>query len=205
MVINVSTKSSTSPLQYGVALFSLVASLALLFVLMIQIPVFFAVRIWPLMGPVIEVNGLSFGFFDLVMLVMGLSLTAYASFHLVAISSQLSAVKDNITRETTELLTNGYYAKVRHPMSSYLMLLTTGVLYAAGSLVGVFFIVNVIVIQAMNAWYEEKYQLNQRFGKDYENYTSIVQTRFFPPKERLIMLCYLGWAILGLSFIFVGI
>lgn len=141
-----------------------------------------------------------FTFMNLTHFIAGFALYIYAMFHLINITVVNHDALDPETRKPVELITEGYYANVRHPMYGMMVLMYTGFFFAQKSWLSLIIGLILTLILLINGWYEEKYKLIPRFGNEYKEYRQEVISRYFNRKIGVILLIYILIAAGGIIF-----
>lgn len=100
-----------------------------------------------------------------------------------------------------ELLDTGYYAKVRHPMTTRFMLIVLGFFFMFSSIIGIPLILFFGVIFALISLYEEKKILFPTFGEKYRLYVNQVKNRFFTIKMKILFIFLISFMVIGIIFI----
>ena len=107
----------------------------------------------------------------------------YAVIEIVRINQRAQGGKN----KPLYLLTDGYYAGVRHPMTGRFMLIVFGFFFSLASLVGLLMIAFFSLFFHATTLYEERKWLLPRFGEEYRSYAKAVPRRYFS-QELLWML-----------------
>lgn len=141
--------------------------------------------------------GLSFQISDIAYFAFGLVIYLYGSIRFIGINKQNHSVRNN-TDIPSELLTNGYYAKVRHPMYGAFVIRASAVLLSQRSLIGVVFTILFAVSQYLNAAREEKKVLIPQFGEKYIKYIHISKEMVMRKWEIAIIIIWILTGIIGL-------
>ncbi len=133
---------------------------------------------------------------DLLYFIAGLIINCYGSLRLSTITFQNHQARGkDITPKT--LLTNGYYAKVRHPMYGTFIILQAGFMISLRSLDGLLIALLIIIMQYINAKTEENRQLKPLFGDAYTQYSKDVKCVLFTKTESAILLIIFILSITG--------
>ena len=114
-----------------------------------------------------------FSKYDCPYIIYGLIANCYGSIRLIKITTQNHSVKDKNNGVPLNLLTDGCYAKVRHPMYGTFIILQSSLLLSLRSLIGIIVALGVVVFQYFNAKWEEKKKLIPLFEKNYLNYSKV--------------------------------
>ena len=132
-------------------------------------------RPWNNIGTWFTFCTIPFSRYDTVYFAFGLIANCYGSIRLMKITAQNHSVKNEKSGSPTKLLTNGCYAKVRHPMYGTFIILQSSLLLSLRSFIGIIFAIVVVAFQYFNAAWEEKKKLIPLFGDDYRVYSSAVR------------------------------
>ncbi|GAA0741761.1 isoprenylcysteine carboxylmethyltransferase family protein [Clostridium oceanicum] len=135
---------------------------------------------------------------DIIYFIVGLIFFIHGALRLAGISAQNHSVRDEKTREPVSLLKDGYYREVRHPMYGAFMLMQGGFFFSLRSLIGLVIVAVIIIIQNVNAIYEEKKKLITMFGDEYISYMK--QT-----KKKFATRCMFGYFIFGVVASVIGL
>jgi len=138
---------------------------------------------------------------NLIHIIAGFGLFIYAVFNLINITAVNHNARDPRTRKPVELITEGYYARVRHPMYGMMILIYIGFFFALKSWLALAIGLILTMILLVNGWYEEKYQLIPLFGSKYKEYRQKVVNRYFTRKTGVIIFVYIILAVGGIIFI----
>jgi protein-S-isoprenylcysteine O-methyltransferase Ste14 len=99
--------------------------------------------------------------------------------------------------EPLYLLTDGYYANVRHPMTGGFILVVFGFFISLGSLVGLVMIVFFCLFFHVATLYEEQKWLLPRFGDEYRSYMRAVPRRYLSWKRQGMLVAVFLIALVG--------
>ncbi|MDD3206725.1 MAG: isoprenylcysteine carboxylmethyltransferase family protein [Lachnospiraceae bacterium] len=135
---------------------------------------------------------------DVVYFLLGMLVTGYGSFRMTKITKENHSVREKDSDKPTSLLTDGYYAKVRHPMYGTFVLQGAGLFWSLRSFWGVLLAITIFTFQHFNAYYEEQRILLPLFGEEYRNYIRKVRYMLFQPWENAILILLLLMHIAGL-------
>lgn len=145
-------------------------------------------------------GGVKFVKADLVYFVCGLILNCYGTVRLSKITVQNHSAKSEKGSSPKCLLTNGYYAKVRHPMYGTFIILQAGFMLSLRSFMGMIVALLIVVGQYINAAIEEKKQLIPIFGEEYNLYIKNVRRMVLTKSEIIVFAVVIILSILGFKF-----
>ncbi|MGE4353840.1 MAG: isoprenylcysteine carboxylmethyltransferase family protein [Oscillospiraceae bacterium] len=134
---------------------------------------------------------------DCVYITFGLVANCYGSIRLMKITAQNHSVKDNKSGARTRLLTDGCYAKVRHPMYGSFIIMQSSLLLSLRSFIGIILALVVTAFQYFNAAWEEKKKLIPLFGDDYRDYSRVVRGMLLKKWEILILAAMVFFSLIG--------
>lgn len=138
---------------------------------------------------------------DLVYFTCGLITNCYGILRLLKIMNQIHSVKnEKEDGKPLKLSTNGYYAKVRHPMYGTFILLQAGFMLSLRSFVGLMIALMIVITQYINAIMEEKKKLVPTFGEEYYLYMKNVGSKLLTKPEIIIFSLATMISVLGLVF-----
>ena len=100
------------------------------------------------------------------------------------------------------LLEEGYYAVVRHPMTSRFLIILFSFLFMMGSLFSLIIYILFQVIFLFLTIYEEKKIISPIFGDNYTAYKKKVRHRFFNRNSGLVLSLLILFMIIGSFFTF---
>ncbi len=143
---------------------------------------------------------ISVSFFFIVHLSIGaivLFLSFYQCIEIVKINNEAHESKNR----PKELLDTGYYAKVRHPMTTRFILIVLGFFFMFGSIIGILLILFFGLILTLVSIYEEKRILFPFFGEIYREYKTRVKNRFFTIKMKILITFLIIFMLIGSIFI----
>ncbi|MBE6051571.1 MAG: hypothetical protein E7214_13225 [Clostridium sp.] len=120
----------------------------------------------------------NFDVFTLIHFLVGLVFFVHGSVRLVEITEEVNRVRDKKTRMPNEILTDGYYSKVRHPMYGTFMILQLGIGFATKSLIGTIIVILMTIMSILNGISEEKMSLIPMFKEKYLSYMKKVKHRY---------------------------
>ena len=136
---------------------------------------------------------------DVLYFVCGFALFCWGGAQLGAAGAQTPG-KTRTAGTPPTLLTNGIYAKVRHPMYGAFILLQSGFLLSLRSLAGLLLALLIIAGQYANAAAEEHRTLLPLFGEAYTAYRAKVPQRLFRHGEAALFLFAVLLSAAGLFF-----
>jgi protein-S-isoprenylcysteine O-methyltransferase Ste14 len=148
----------------------------------------------------LSLGGVRFTKIDLIYFTCGLFLTCYGTIKLSKITVQNHRVRDEKSNAPKELLVNGYYAKVRHPMYGTFIILQAGFMLSLRSFDGVIVALIIISIQYVNAAIEERRQLIPIFGEEYKLYIKNVGRMLLTRSEIITLTLIALLSVVGLAF-----
>lgn len=128
---------------------------------------------------------------DIVHLLFGCILIVYASIQIGLISKVNHAVQNRENREPTQLLTEKYYGKTRHPMYGMFIVNIIAIFLMMGSVFGFLLALIFVTFQVLNGIREEKRILIPLFSEEYLTYQKQVTIRFLTPNIKLIVWAYI--------------
>lgn len=137
---------------------------------------------------------------DLVYFVCGLIFNCYGTVRLSKITEQNHSAKSEKCSTPKNLLTNGYYAKVRHPMYGTFIILQAGFMLSLRSFVGIIVALIIVGGQYINAIIEEKKKLIPIFGEEYNRYIKNVHGMVLTKSETVVVIFAVVLSIVGLTF-----
>jgi protein-S-isoprenylcysteine O-methyltransferase Ste14 len=111
---------------------------------------------------------------------LGAPLYLYATFHAPRIVEAFRAVQIR-EDEPTRLLTDGYYAQVRHPFYAMNILSIAGLMFSLCSAYPLILAILGGAIFYFNGYFDERQWLYPRFGDTYVVYARRVPARYFTP------------------------
>ena len=122
----------------------------------------------------------------------------YQCLKIVKINNQAHDGKNN----PNLLLEEGYYAVVRHPMTSRFLIILFSFLFMMGSLFSLMIYILFQVIFLFLTIYEEKKIISPIFGDKYTAYKKKVRHRFFNRNSGLVLSLLILFMIIGSFFTF---
>lgn len=158
------------------------------------------IKPWSDFKPWLSLGGMTFTITDLIYFACGLILFCYSTIKLSKITIQNHSVRNEKSNTPNELLVNGYYAKVRHPMYGTFIMLQAGFMFSLRSLNGIIIAMIIIVLQYVNAVIEERRLLIPTFGEEYKIYTNNVRHMLLTRSEIVVLTIVVLLSIVGLLF-----
>lgn len=137
---------------------------------------------------------------DLIYFIFGIIFTSYGTMKLSKITVQNHNVRNEKGSAPKELLVDGYYAKVRHPMYGTFIILQAGFMLSLRSFVGIIIALIVLIFQYANAVIEEKKQLKPIFGEEYRLYAENVNRILLTKSEIIAFALASLLSIVGFAF-----
>jgi len=126
-----------------------------------------------------------------------LFISFYQCIEIVKINNQAHEAKN----QPKELLDSGYYAKVRHPMTTRFMFIVLGFFFMFSSVISIPLIFFLGIIFTLLSFYEEKKILLPVFGGKYREYIKRVKNRFFTIKMKVLFIVLIIFMAIGAIFI----
>lgn len=139
-----------------------------------------------------------FSKYDCAYFIFGLAASCYGSIHLVKITVQNHSVKDAESGAPNQLLTEGCYAGVRHPMYGTFIIIQSSLFLSLRSFIGIMLALFVIAFQYLNAAWEEK-KLVLLFGDAYSDYVQAVRGRLLKKWEIFILAAVVMFSLIGFA------
>ena len=139
-------------------------------------------------------------FFSIIHIILGSLIfytTLYQCIEIIKINNQAHEAKN----QPKILLDNGYYEKVRHPMTAKFFTIILSFFFMLCSFIGIPLIVLFAFVFTVITLYEEKKILIPTFGEKYMEYMKKVKYRFFTFKMKLIVLLLIIFLIFGVVLI----
>lgn len=141
---------------------------------------------------------ISFSRYDCVYFALGILTNLYASLKLAKITAQNHSVKNKKDDNPTKLLTDGCYAKVRHPMYGNFIILQSCFLLSLRSLWGIVLALVIAAFQCFNAMREENEKLIPIFKEEYKSYSKSARSMLLTKWEFIILTSFFIVSIVGL-------
>lgn len=120
----------------------------------------------------------------------------YQCLEIVRINNQAHSGKN----QPNQLLQGGYYAVVRHPMTSRFLLILFSFCFMMGSLISLFLYLPLHIFFLLISIYEEKRILYPTFGESYVKYKEKIPHRFFNKTTILLLILLIIFWISGCIF-----
>lgn len=158
------------------------------------------IKPWSDFTPWFSLGGLIFTITDLIYFACGLILFCYSTIKLSKITIQNHSVRNDKSNAPNELLVNGYYAKVRHPMYGTFIMLQAGFMFSLRSFNGIIIAMIIIVLQYVNSVIEERRFLIPTFGEKYKIYTNNVCHMLLTRSEIVVLTLISLLSIVGFAF-----
>lgn len=155
---------------------------------------------WKSVGPWFTFCGIPFSKLDGVYFIFGLIANCYGSIRLAMITAQNHSVQDDKNRAPAKLLTDGWYAKVRHPMYGTFIILQSSLFLSLRSFIGIVCALGVFAFQYFNAAWEEIRSLIPLFGEEYREYSRRVRGLLLRKWEILVIAAVAIFGFIGLMF-----
>ncbi|MDO5519618.1 MAG: methyltransferase [bacterium] len=152
-------------LLWGIVCYVLLFSF--LFWLKGKIPDFYA---WASTSKGHTILGIQFHTVDTVYFLLGLLMMSYGTLRLAEITRENHKANDKTNSKPIHLLTNGYYADVRHPMYGTFIFMFTSLAFSVHSALGLVSVILIIAAQYINAHLEETRTLLPLFKGNYLQY-----------------------------------
>jgi protein-S-isoprenylcysteine O-methyltransferase Ste14 len=145
--------------------------------------------------------GVEFSKIDLPYFTYGLILSCYGMVKLSQATQQNHKAKSkDDKRSPITLVTDGYYAKVRHPMYGTFVILQAGLMLSLRSSIGMAIALLIAIFQYINAVFEEKKQLIPIFKETYGLYKKQVRHMILPLPEIIMLAAAMVFSIIGFMF-----
>lgn len=145
-------------------------------------------------------NSIPFSKYDCPYIVFGLAANCYGTIKLMKITKQNHSIKDKESGMPSKLLTDGCYAKVRHPMYGAFIILHSSLLLSLRSFIGIIFALGVVIFQYFNAKWEEKKNLIPLFRENYINYSKVACNILLTKWEFLVLSIVVLLSLIGFIF-----
>jgi protein-S-isoprenylcysteine O-methyltransferase Ste14 len=147
-----------------------------------------------------KIENVKFTKSDLVYFVCGLIINCYGFIRLSKITIENHSAKNKENNTPNKLLITGYYAKVRHPMYGTFIILQAGFMLSLRSFIGMILALIIVIVQYINAGFEEKSQLIPIFGEEYHQYTKKVRHMLLTKFEIIVFILALLLSVVGYAF-----
>lgn len=139
---------------------------------------------------VLSLWGSSFSLFGLIHLSLGFALVTHAAVRMSLIYQRHRSIRERRSNKYTTLQTDGFYARVRHPMASNRLLFSLGLCFALPTAWALLPFAVMAIATVLSGIIEERRQLEKRFGERYRAYKQQVPRRYLTPW----LAAYLGIA-----------
>jgi len=137
-----------------------------------------------------SVRGLPLSLFGLIHLTLGFVLVTHAAVRMSLIYQRHLSIRERRSKKYTTLQTDGFYARVRHPMASNRLLYALGLCFALPSVWALAPFAVLVTATVLSGIIEERRELAKRFGARYRAYKAQVPRRYLTPW----LAAYLGIA-----------
>jgi protein-S-isoprenylcysteine O-methyltransferase Ste14 len=127
---------------------------------------------------VLSMRGLRFTMFGLFHLSVGFLLVTQAAVRISLIFQRHLSIRQRAAKKYTTLQTDGFYARVRHPMASNRLLYALGLCFAFPTVWALFPFAVAALATILSGIIEERRELGQRFGAEYQAYKREVPRRY---------------------------
>lgn len=131
----------------------------------------------------IYIRGYKINCILLIYFLVGLITYNYGWVKLWQITHYNKKARDKADGKPRRLITDRYYANVRHPMYAKMIFMQIGLFTALNISIAYIFSLFLIVIYSINSFYEDKIQLPKYFPKGFEDYKTRVKRMFFSNVE----------------------
>ena len=143
------------------------------------------------------INIYLFSFIHIIVGSLIFAVSFYQCLEIVKINNQAHETKNH----PKVILDHGYYAKVRHPMTTRFILIILSFFFILSSLIGIPLIFFFILIFFLITLYEEKKIIIPVFGEKYKEYMKKVKNRYFILKLKIFVVFLIAFMILGAIFV----
>ncbi len=157
-------------------------------------------RLWAAVDLPITAGPVTTSLASLLHLLFGYALFIYASYHAWRATREKNSVEDPLRQTATCLLTDGYYARVRHPMYGMFALADVGLGFALKSVYGLGFALLFLGLFLLNGIFEERSSLIPMFGDQYRAYMQQVRARYFSLPQTGVLVLSLAIYIVGIFY-----
>jgi protein-S-isoprenylcysteine O-methyltransferase Ste14 len=144
-----------------------------------------------------QIYGISFLRVDILYFALGLLTYSYGCVRFYGINRQNHSVRGKGDTPDS-LLTDGYYAKARHPMYGVFIIRSAAVLLSLRSMIGVIVAVLFAALQYANARREEQRVLIPLFGEAYRSYAAQTRRMLLRKAEAVALILFTLVSIAGL-------
>jgi len=121
-------------------------------------------------------------------------ISLYQCFIIIRINQEVHIAKNH----PGKIIKEGYYGKVRHPMTARFIFITFSFFFMMRSLLGFLIFLFILTLLIGITFYEEKNILIPMFEQDYKQYMIQVKERFFTYNVKfviLLLLCFICFGI----------
>ena len=181
-------------------LFSFLATIISIIVSLLSRLEYQQFQLWKSVDAIIFEWFINISFFFLIHIIVGAIIFGVSFFQcieIVKLNNQVHEAKN----QPKELIDYGYYAKVRHPMTSRFFLIVFSFLFMLSSLITIPLIFLFALIFTLISLYEEKKILLPVFNYKYREYMKRVRNRFFTGKLKMLIIFLFCFIIFGAIFI----
>jgi protein-S-isoprenylcysteine O-methyltransferase Ste14/Co/Zn/Cd efflux system component len=144
---------------------------------------------------VLSAWNLSFSLFEIIHLFLGFVLVTHAAVRMSLIYQRHLSLRSRRSRKYTTLQTDGFYARVRHPMAANRLLYALGLCVALPTVWALVPFAVALLASILSGIIEERRELGKRFGAQYRVYKQEVPRRYLTPW----LAVYLGIAAAAFS------
>lgn len=189
-------KEKHSLIYFIISLFFTIGSFFLVILTRTELQAFF---LWKSIDHVLFSGFVDFTLFFIIHNTIGaivFLIAFYQCLEIVRINNQAHSGKN----QPNQLLHDGYYAVVRHPMTSRFLLILFSFLFMMSSLISLFLYLPLHLVFLLITLYEEKKILYPTFGEQYAKYKKNVPHRFFNKTTVLLLILLSSFWISGSIF-----
>ena len=155
------------------------------------VPLLPALPLWESIDfTVLSAWGLRFSLFGLIHLSLGFALITQAAVRMSLIYQRHLSIRERRSKKYTTLQTDGFYARVRHPMASNRLLYALGLCFALPTVWTLVPFAVLLIATILSGIIEERRELGKRFAAQYRAYKQQVPRRYLTPW----LAAYLGIA-----------
>jgi protein-S-isoprenylcysteine O-methyltransferase Ste14 len=149
--------------------------------------------------PFLEIT-YNYTLFNLIHLLIGIVIFSFAAYQFIEISMQNKEHRDPSSKNPLQLITNGYYSQVRHPMYGYMVLINTALMFSLKSSLTMVIAILLAVVLMLNGVFEEKWDLIPLFGERYLEYKKEVPRLCFDTGMKIVLFVIYIITVLGLLY-----
>jgi protein-S-isoprenylcysteine O-methyltransferase Ste14 len=150
------------------------------------VPLFPAFPLWDSLDRrIVRVAGLDLSLFGLIHLGVGFALATWATARLSLVRARHFTWRERKGRSPAALITDGFFARVRHPMAGATFLYGLGLLCSFHSGWALVPLAAAAILPVVSTRSEERRELMPRFGEEYCRYAQKVRRRLFTPLQLL--------------------